>query len=153
MNIQVYNTSTQEGKEKLASVESALSTLWQVEQEVLHAFFSSLESNTLFFGVFAEDGQLAGAIRLIQNETKSLQYGVIHDVIVAERYRGQGLSKVLMQAVIEYGAAAGFRYLELTCNPKRIEANGLYQKMGFVCLATAVATEPNTNYYRYFFRS
>jgi GNAT superfamily N-acetyltransferase len=53
-------------------------------------------------------------------------------VFILEEYRGLGLSKLMMQAVVEHSALQGLRrWMLLTRN-----AHGLYKKVGF--------TEPKT---------
>ena len=50
---------------------------------------------------------------------------------VAERQRGTGLGRILLQRCIDAGAAAGARRLYLETNAKLAPAMGLYRAMGF----------------------
>lgn len=54
----------------------------------------------------------------------------VEDVVVDEEYRGQGISKELMLALIAM-LPEGWRQLDLTSNPNRAAAHGLYEKLGF----------------------
>jgi ribosomal protein S18 acetylase RimI-like enzyme len=101
--------------------------------------------------VLGDDNGLAGLTRLVQLGTKSKKYAVLHDVVVDETYRGQGLANLLMEAIIQFGKDKQLDYLELTCRPSREAANHLYTKHGFQLLAAAVPPD-GTNYYRYLFQ-
>ncbi len=57
--------------------------------------------------------------------------GMIHDVVVDQAYRGQGIGRALMEAAVAEARGMGLIHLEFTSSPARTEANRLYQKMGF----------------------
>lgn len=105
--------------------------------------------------VFANvsSSKIIGLAYLVKIETpKSMVIGTVHNVIVNESFRGQGLGRKLMELVIEYSRNNNFDCLELTSRPFRIAANALYKKIGFELQASAVG-ENGTNFYRYFFTS
>ncbi|HZS78044.1 MAG TPA: GNAT family N-acetyltransferase [Ktedonobacteraceae bacterium] len=105
--------------------------------EVIHSFLSrsywaagipveivkkSLE-HSLNFGLYKEGRQI-GFARVI---TDYATFAYIGDVFILEEYRGQGLSKWLMQAVMEHRELQGLRrWLLLTR-----DAHSLYEKTGF----------------------
>ena len=65
------------------------------------------------------------------------------DVVVDERLRRKGIGEALTRLALERARLAGAPWVDLTSNPARLDANRLYQRMGF---------EPrNTNLYRYKF--
>ena len=64
----------------------------------------------------------------------------IDDVVVDEEYRGQKIGKRLTRELIRIAKEACANCIDLTSNPNRTEANGLYQKLGF--------EKRETNYYR-----
>lgn len=64
----------------------------------------------------------------------------IEDVVIDEKYRGQGLSKQLVTHAIRFVKEQGIPLLMLTSNPTRIAANKLYPKLGF--------EQKQTNVYR-----
>lgn len=64
----------------------------------------------------------------------------IEDVVVDEKYRGQGLSKQLVTHAVRFVKEQGIPLIMLTSNPTRIAANKLYQKLGF--------EQKQTNVYR-----
>jgi ribosomal protein S18 acetylase RimI-like enzyme len=55
----------------------------------------------------------------------------IEDVVVDERARGRGVGRSLTTASIEGARAAGARTVELTSRAARVEANAMYQRLGF----------------------
>jgi GNAT superfamily N-acetyltransferase len=79
--------------------------------------------NSLCFGVY--DGmQQAGFARLI---TDYATFAYLADVFILEPYRGQGLSKWLMQCIREYPDLQGLRRWALVTR----DAHGLYRQVGF----------------------
>mgnify|MGYP000013549106 FL=1 len=64
----------------------------------------------------------------------------IEDVVVDEKYRGQGLSKQQVTHAVRSVKEQGIPLIMLTSNPTRIAANKLYQKLGF--------EQKQTNVYR-----
>ena len=85
--------------------------------------------NSMCFGVYALDGaatcpKQVGFARVI---TDKATYGYIADVFVLEEYRGQGLSKMLMKAIVEHPELQGMRRLCLMTR----DAQGLYAQFGF----------------------
>jgi len=79
------------------------------------------------FCVFHGD-QLAGFGRVI---TDRATFGYLGDVFVLEPYRGQGLSKWLMECVLAHPELQGFRRWVLVTR----DAHGLYRQFGFGPLA------------------
>jgi len=65
----------------------------------------------------------------------------IEDVIVDERRRGEGIGKLMMNQAMNFAKKSGIAKIELNSHPWRIEANKLYQSLGF--------TKIDTNVYRY----
>lgn len=57
--------------------------------------------------------------------------GDIEDVVIDEKYRGQGLGERLVRALIEEARARGLYELYLTSRSSRVAANKLYEKIGF----------------------
>lgn len=55
----------------------------------------------------------------------------IEDVVVDSAFRGKGLGKLLVNNIIDVVNKQGNTTLMLTSRPSRIEANHLYQSLGF----------------------
>jgi ribosomal protein S18 acetylase RimI-like enzyme len=65
----------------------------------------------------------------------------IEDVVVDPGTRGRGIGAALTHAALRIAASRGARTVELTSRPSRVDANRLYQRLGF---------QPReTNVYRY----
>ena len=62
----------------------------------------------------------------------------IEDVVLDEKYRGQGLGRKLSEKLIERAKARNVPKITLTSNDSRVAANMLYQKLGFVKWPTNV---------------
>ncbi len=85
---------------------------------------------THFFAVM--DGEhVVGCASLCVFESPTGRKASIEDVVVASAYRGKHLGKQLMQHVIEYAKTLAPINLQLTSRPERVEANKLYQSLGF----------------------
>ena len=85
-------------------------------------------ANSLVFGVFhATKGQV-GFARMI-TDTATLAY--LADVFILTEHRGKGLSKLLMQAIIDHPELQGLPRMVLATR----DAHGLYEQYGFKALA------------------
>jgi GNAT superfamily N-acetyltransferase len=85
-----------------------------VERSILHS---------LAFGLYKKDKQV-GFARVI---TDYATFAYIGDVFILEDYRGQGLSKWLMQVIADHTELKGLRRWILLTR----DAHGLYRKTGF----------------------
>jgi GNAT superfamily N-acetyltransferase len=82
--------------------------------------------NSLCFGAYTDDaaGPQVGFARIISDFAT---YAYLCDVFVLEPYRGRGVSKLLMEAVIAHPDLRGLRRLCLFTR----DAHGLYTRFGF----------------------
>jgi len=83
--------------------------------------------NSLCFGLYYQNKQ-AGFTRVI---TDKATFAYICDVFVLPEYRGIGLSKWLIQTVIEHPELQGLRRWSLAT----ADAHGLYSQLGFTPLS------------------
>ena len=79
--------------------------------------------NSLAFGVY-EGAQLVGFARVV---TDLSTFAYVGDVFVLEPYRGRGLSKWLMECMVEHPDLRDLRRWHLVTR----DAQGLYAKFGF----------------------
>lgn len=56
----------------------------------------------------------------------------IESVVVSSKMRGKGFGRKLMEHLIAEASRMNVDCIHLTSNPKRVAANALYQKLGFV---------------------
>ena len=82
--------------------------------------------HSLPFGLFC-GGRQVGFSRVI---TDYATFGYLGDVFVLEEFRGQGLSKWMMEVVFSHPDLQGFRRWVLLTR----DAHGLYKQFGFVPL-------------------
>lgn len=83
--------------------------------------------NSLCFGIFDRDQQV-GFARVI---TDRATFAYLGDVFVIESHRGRGLSKQLMQAIMDHPELQDLRRWSLVTR----DAHGLYKQFGFTPLA------------------
>jgi GNAT superfamily N-acetyltransferase len=79
--------------------------------------------NSVCFSVFYKEEQI-GFARVI---TDKASFGYLADVFIMESHRGKGLSKWLMQTILDHEELQGFRSWMLATK----DAHGLYEKFGF----------------------
>ena len=82
----------------------------------------------------AEDDakRIVGCATLCVFESPTGRKASIEDVVVLSAYRGQGIGRTLMQRIIDFaGSKLAPIDLRLTSKPSRVEANALYQALGF----------------------
>jgi len=85
--------------------------------------------NSMCFGVYQGASQV-GFARVV---TDKATFALVADVFVLEPHRGKGLSKWLMQAVLEHPELQGLRRLLLLTS----DAHSLYAQFGFAEIANA----------------
>ncbi|GAD79186.1 GNAT family N-acetyltransferase [Vibrio ezurae] len=88
-----------------------------------HTLLKAL-SNSFCFGLFDNSGAQVGFARLI---TDKATFAYLADVFVLESHRGQGLSKWLVQTILEHPDLQGLRRIMLATK----DAHGLYCQYGF----------------------
>lgn|SRR5687767_1849235 len=85
--------------------------------------------NSLCFGAF-EGARQVGFARVI---TDRAVFGYLADVFVVPAYRGRGIAKLLMAAIVEHPDVSGLKVLLLRTR----DAHGLYAQFGFNPLSDA----------------
>jgi ribosomal-protein-alanine N-acetyltransferase len=60
-----------------------------------------------------------------------LEEGHITNIAVDEAYRGRGIGKALLAALMQYAANLGVQYLTLEVRKSNAVARGLYESFGF----------------------
>ena len=98
----------------------------------------SQENTHLFF--LLADQEIAGMLTVGIYHSPTGGKAWIEDVVMDEKYRGQGFSKQLVTNAVRFVKEQGIPLIMLTSNPTRIAANKLYQKLGF--------EQKQTNVYR-----
>jgi len=97
----------------------------------LEDFNSIINSeHSILIGAFDNDN-LVGMLTLVIVQIPTGKNGRIEDVVVDKNYRGNGIGEKLSLEAIRLSKELKLSKLFLTSNRKRIEANKLYQKIGF----------------------
>lgn len=124
-----YHISTDKQLLDVAMIHDFLSTkaYWSLgipEETVLKSI-----THSLCFGVYAGAKQV-GFARVISDYSTIAYLG---DVFILEAHRGQGLARLLLQAIMTHAALQGLRRWILLTG----DAHGLYKKYGWKELADA----------------
>ena len=86
--------------------------------------------NSLCFGVLKQQGELTELVGFARVITDRATFAYLGDVFVKPSEQGQGLSKMLMQAVSEHPELQGIRRFMLATK----DAHGLYKQFGFTAV-------------------
>jgi len=78
-----------------------------------------------------EDSPIVGILTISIYRVPTGIRSIVEDVIVDNAMRRRGVAKAMILAAIDIARVAGANGVALTSNPQRVEANLLYQKMGF----------------------
>ena len=87
-----------------------------------HVVEAAIE-NSLCFGVY-HNGNLVAFARVISDFAT---FAYLTDVFVVREYRGRGIGKTLMRAIMKYPNLQGLRRFVLVTS----DAHGLYEQYGF----------------------
>lgn len=117
-----YIISTDPAKIQLKVVHEFLADSYWAKNIPIELVKKSLD-NSLCFSLFNDDLQI-GFARLV---TDYATFAYLADVFVLDKYRGNGLSKWMMEIIINFPDVQGLRTWIL----KTWDAHGLYEKYGF----------------------
>ena len=94
---------------------------------------------TRIFVAENDEKHIVGCATLCVFESPTGRKASVEDVVVLPAYRGQGIGRNLLQRIIDFaGGKLSPIDLRLTSNPSRVEANAMYQALGFVQRETNV---------------
>jgi len=117
--------STDRGRLELDTIHAFLSGSYWAKGIPREVVARSVE-NSLCFGVYKHDRQV-GFARVISDFAT---FAYIADVFVLEAFRGQGLGKWMMEAILRHPRLQGLRRWSLVTR----DAHSLYQPLGFTAL-------------------
>ena len=127
----------------LAEINTLLSQLSLNIPPLDNKILTEKLSNSQFFLFSIKENECGGLIAIASfsiNNILSCKKGFIEDVIVRTDHRGQGIGKLLIQHIIDLAISLKINKIELTSRPERLEANLMYQNLGFV--------KRDTNFYQ-----
>ena len=114
--------STDKSMIKIEDVAALLGKSYWAAARSKETIIKSIE-NSFCFGVYHKDKQI-GFARMI---TDYATYAYLCDVIVDEKYRGQGIGKELVRTILEHPELEDVKSLWLQTS----DAHKLYEKYGF----------------------
>ena len=120
-----YLISTDKTKLDIKVIHGFLSTSYWAKNRTLKTTKLTIK-NSLCFGVYFKDNQI-GYARVI---TDYATFAYLADVFILEEFRGRGLSKWLMEVILQYGEIQDLRRWFLATS----DAHKLYEKFGFTSL-------------------
>jgi ribosomal protein S18 acetylase RimI-like enzyme len=150
----ITNTSSMNLSEvnKLLSQQSPNSTQVLSEEDIEEAL-----TNENFFFLIAKEGspnttRVVGMATIFFQRNLARWIAEIHDVVVDENCRGQGVGETLVRALLDIAQTFSKEHnanvkLYLTSRPSRVAANKLYRKLGFSLVAEATG-DWGTNLYK-----
>lgn len=120
-----YTISTNKDILNIPYIHAFLTTSYWAEGIPLDTVQRSI-AGSLCFGVYKGEQQV-GFARVISDEAT---YAYLADVFIDETERGKGLSKWLVEVILQYPTLQGIRRFELRTR----DAHGLYAQFGFTPL-------------------
>ena len=117
-----FTISTDRSRLDVDAIHAFLAASYWAAGMPRHVLERAIE-NSLAFGIY-EGERLIGFARAI---TDLATYAYLADVFVIESHRGRGLSKWLMECVLEHPDLQGLRRFALFTR----DAQGLYERYGF----------------------
>jgi GNAT superfamily N-acetyltransferase len=121
-----YLISTDKERLDIAAIHAFLTTSYWAAGIPVEIVKRAIE-HSLNFGLFQNDQQV-GFARVI---TDYATFAYLADVFISEPFRGQGLSKWLMQVIVAHPDLQGSRKWVLFTR----DAHGLYKQVGYTSLA------------------
>lgn len=120
-----YLISTDKSKLDVKVIQNFLSNSYWAKNRPLKITKLSIK-NSLCFGLYYKN-DLIGFARVI---TDYATFAYLADVFILEEHRGKGLSKWLMEVILNYGEIQNLRRWFLATS----DAHKLYEKFGFTSL-------------------
>jgi ribosomal protein S18 acetylase RimI-like enzyme len=137
ITVEALTEPTAEDAAALARLVPHLSSIRPPDLAELRDLVSSNKA-TVF--VARLDGGIIGTLSLAMFAVPTGRRAWIEDVVVDPERRGRGVASRLIGAALRLATESGCRTVDLTSRPSRVEANRLYEQLGF--------TRRETNVYR-----
>ena len=121
-----YEISTDKSKLNLVFIHQYLSVESYWAKNIPVEIVQKSIEGSICFGIYKE-GQQVGFARVI---TDGATFGYLADIFITETHRGKGLSKWLMETILNHPSLQNFRRWMLATR----DAHGLYRQFGFAAL-------------------
>jgi len=116
-------------REIIEDIDGLMNALYPQESNQLLSIDELKEKNVHFIGVI-NNQDILGCGALVYKNNDGV-YGELKRVYVKSKYRGQGVSKVIMQALIAHARKSQLSVVRLEAGIRQPEALSLYKKVGF----------------------
>ncbi len=113
------------------SINYLLTLLTQNPNKINSSQLNEISKNAKLLLAVDQNNKVIGMATLVLIKIPTGKSGRIEDVVVDDQYRGQGIGTALIQKLIIEGKKLHLKKIDLTSKPERIEANKLYQNLGF----------------------
>lgn len=120
-----FSISTDKLKLDISVIHNFLSRSYWAENIPVEKVQKSI-NGSMCFGVY-DNGKQVGFARMV---TDTATFAYLADVFIIEEYRGQGLSKWLMEFILSHPDMQGLRRILLATR----DAHGLYEQFGFTAI-------------------
>lgn len=88
-------------------------------------------SNRLFVARKMDNKEIVGMLTMIVFRIPFAKKGLLEDIVVDKEHRKKGIGTTLITAAVNQARKEGVNYLDFTSRSTRMEANNLYQSLGF----------------------
>jgi len=116
-------------KEIIKDIDDLMNSLYPQESNQLLPVDELKKSNVYFIGVM-KNNDILGCGAIVSQNNDGL-YGELKRIYVKPKYRGQGVSKTIMQQLIAHAKDSQLSVIRLEAGIKQPEALTLYSKLGF----------------------
>jgi len=102
--------------------------------EIFKTIFNENISNPKNLYLIAENEN--GGLGFISFHTQNLLHhcglvGEIQEFFIPEKYRGQGVGRLLIKKILDFAEENNLKSIEVTTNKKRVENVAIYENLGF----------------------
>lgn len=102
--------------------------------EVFEMIFNENISNPKNLYLIAENENVG--LGFISFHTQNLLHhcglvGEIQEFFIHQKYRGQGVGRLLINEILDFAEKNGLKSIEVTTNKKRVENVAIYENLGF----------------------
>lgn len=122
-----FKVSTNKEYLDISLIHSFLTTSYWAKGRTKELVEKSVD-NSFCFGVYKENDEQVGFSRVI---TDFVTFAYISDLFILEEYRGQGLSKLLVENIMNHEKLQNIKRTMLATE----DAHGLYKQYGFDALS------------------
>ena len=129
MEIVELDTKSPEVELLIKDIDDLMNSLYPEESNQLLTIKELAEDNVYFIGI-KDQGRVV-ACGAIARKNKGGMYGELKRIYVQPDCRGKGLSKLILNALLDYAREQDLTIVRLETGVKQIEAIGLYERLGF----------------------